>query len=78
MKPLEASESFVVVCVLRDRESDGGGSFEIQLYEERGPFRWDSQSGPGHLKSGLADAVECTSDVPGGDETSCMSFFGMF
>ena len=68
----------MVVCVLRYRESDSGGSVEIQLYEERGPFRWDSQSGPGHLESGLADAVKCSSNVPGGDESRGMSFFGVF
>ena len=77
MKPLEAGESFVVICVFRDRKSGSVGSVEIQLYEERGPFRWDSQSGSGHLESRLADAVECASNVSGGNETSGMSFFGV-
>ena len=39
LEAVEAGESFVVVCVLRDWESDSGGSVEIQLYEKRGPIQ---------------------------------------
>ena len=38
----------------------------------------DSESGPGHLESWLADAVEGAAYVPGGDEAGSVGFFGMF
>ena len=51
---------------------------QYRVVLERRPIRGDSQPGTGHLQSGFADAVECTSDVPGGDETGGMGFFGVF
>ena len=67
-----------VVCVLGDGEAYCGGAVQVKLDEKLGPFFGDSESGPGHLESRFADAVEGAADVPGRDETGGVGFFGMF
>ena len=68
----------VVMCVLGDRETYGGGAFQVELDEKMGPFHRDPEAGPGHLEGGFADAVKGATYVPGGDEADCVGFFCVF
>ena len=57
--------------MLGERETYGGGAFQVKLDEKLGPFLRDPEAGPGHLEGRFAYAVKGAAYVPGGDETGC-------
>ena len=68
-----------IMCVLGDRETYGGGAFQVNKLDEKlGPFLRDPKAGPSHLEGKFADAVEGVAYVPGGDEAGCVGFFCVF
>ena len=75
---MESIHAVAVMCLLGDREAYGGGAFQVELDEKLCPFLRDPKAGLGHLEGGFADAIEGAAYVPGGDETGCVGFFGLF